>query len=110
MNDSQNRAASLTKNAPHSSPMQAARAVLGQSPRDVAMYIGMGTETLDWLESIFSAIEMLHEKGGGEVHIKRLAGIGKFVAGDIAELIGSEQEKIIASIEAAKAREEGGSA
>lgn len=107
MNDSQNRAASLTKNAPCSSPMQTARAVLGQPPRDVAMYIGMGTETLDWLESIFSAIEMLHEKGGGEVHIKRLAGIGKFVAGDIAELIGSEQEKILASIEAAKTQEEG---
>lgn len=107
MNDSQNRAAALTKDASRSSPMQTARAVLGQPACDVVMYIGMGTETLDWLESIFSAIELLHEKGGGEVHIKRLAGIGRFVAGDIAELIGSEQEKILASIEAAKAQEEG---
>ena len=107
MNDSQNRTAALTKDAACSSPLQTARAVLGQPARDVVMYIGMGTETLDWLESIFSAIEMLHEKGGGEVHIKRLAGIGRFVAGDIAELIGSEQEKILASIEAAKAQEEG---
>lgn len=107
MNDSQNRAAALTKDAHRSSPLQTARAVLGQHPRDVAMYIGMGTETLDWLESIFSAIEMLHEKGGGEVHIKHLDGLGKYVAGDIAELIGSEQEKILASIEAAKAQEEG---
>lgn len=89
------------------SPIEATRAVLGQSPRDVAMYLSIGTESLDWLGSIFSAIEMLHKTGGGEIHIKHLAGLGKYVADDIGEIIGCEHEKIIASIEAAEAHEGG---
>lgn len=106
MNDSQKRAAALTNNAPRSSIAEA-RAVLGQAPRDVAMYLSISTESLDWLGSIFSAIEMLHKSGGGEVHIKRLAGLGKYVADDIGNLIGCEHEKVIASIEEAEAQEGG---
>lgn len=89
------------------SPLQHARAVLGQSPRDVSTYLNIGEDSLDWLTSIFSAIEMYHERGGGEVHIKRLAGVGRFVASDIGELLGCANEKIIASIEAAEAAEGG---
>jgi hypothetical protein len=91
---------------PKQSLLQHASAVLGQSPRDVAMYLSISTESLDWLGSIFSAIKMLHEKGGEEVHIKNLAGLGKYIADDISNLIDSEHEKIISSIEAA----EGGAA
>ena len=98
---------SQSTRAPAQSPLQHARAVLGQSPRDVALYLDISQESLDWLGSIFSAIKLLHEKGGGEIHIKRLAGLGKYVADDIGNLIGCEHEKIIASIEVAEA-EEGG--
>ncbi len=108
MNNSQKSAASLTNNAPRSSIAEA-RAVLGQAPRAVAMYLSISTESFDWLSSVFKAIEMLHEKGGGEIHIKRLAGLGKYVADDIGNLIGCEHEKLIASIEEAEA-EEGGAA
>lgn len=99
--------AAQSSRASAQSPLQHARAVLGQSPRDVALYLSIGTESLDWLGSIFSAIEMLHKSGGGEVHIKHLAGLGKYVADDIGNLIVCEHEKLIASIEAAEAQEGG---
>ncbi|MDR3353371.1 MAG: hypothetical protein LBO00_10315 [Zoogloeaceae bacterium] len=50
-------------------------------------------------------VEKLHEKGGGEIRIKRLAGLGKHVANGISNLIDCEHEKIVASIEAAEAQE-----
>lgn len=98
---------SQSTRAPAQSPLQHARAVLGQSPRDVATYLSISTESLDWPGSIFSAIDMLHQNGGGEIHIKHLAGLGKYVADDIGNLIGCEHEKLIASIEAAEAQEGG---
>ena len=91
-----------TTRTPEQSPLQHARTVLGQSPRDVSTYLNIGEEALDWLTSIFSAIEMYHESGGGEVHIKRLAGVGRFVASDISDLLGCANEKIVSSIEAAE--------
>lgn len=89
------------------SPIKAARSVLGQSPRDVATYLSISTESFDWLSSVFKAIEMLHENGGGEIHIKRLVGLGKYVADDIGNLIGCAHEEIVAAIESAEAQEEG---
>ena len=95
--------------APAQSPLQHARSVLGQSPRDVATYLSISTESLDWLSSVFKAIEMLHEKGGGEIHIKRLVWLGKYVADDIGNLIGCAHEDIVSAIEAAE-EQEGGAA
>lgn len=93
--------------APAQSPLQHARTVLGQSPRDVATYLSISTESFDWLSSVFKAIEILHEKGGGEIHIKRLVGLGKYVADDIGNLIGCAHEDIVSAIEAAEEQEGG---
>lgn len=98
---------SQSTRAPAQTPLQHARAVLGQSPRDVATYLSISTESLDWLSSVFKAIEILHEKGGGEVHIKRLVGLGKYVADDIGNLIGCAHEEVVSAIEAAEAKEGG---
>lgn len=96
-----------TSRAPAQSPLQTARSVLGQSPRDVATYLSISTESFDWLSSVFKAIEMLHENGGGEIHIKRLVGLGKYVADDIGNLIGCAHEEVVSAIEAAEAKEGG---
>lgn len=106
MNDSQNRAAALTKNAPRSS-IEAVRAVFGESPRNVLLPAKLGADTLDWVDAIFHAIEVLNEKGGGEMHIKRLSKLGRYVSNDIAEAVGCEYEEMLAKVEAAEAAEGG---
>ena len=97
--------AAQTSRATAQTPLQHARTVLGQSPRDVATYLSISTESLDWLSAIFRSIEILHTNGGGEIHIKHLAGLGKYVSDDIGNLIGAQHEKIVAAIDAAEAEE-----
>ena len=86
-------------------PIEAAKAVLGRHPKDAILYAELGHETLDWLEAVFHAIEVLHEKGGGEIHIKRLASLGRYVSSDISNHIGAEHDKMAEAIEAAEAGE-----
>ena len=94
------RAQSTTTPVP--SPIEAAKTVLGRHPKDAILYAEIGADTLCWLEAVFHAIEVLHEKGGGAIHIKRLAGIGKYVASDIGNTIGHEHEIMAEAIEAAE--------
>ena len=44
---------------------------------------------------------------GGEIHIKRLAGLGRYVSSDMSNHIGAEHEKMAEAIEAAEAQEGG---
>lgn len=97
------RAQSTTTPIP--SPIETAKAVLGRHPKDAILYTEIGSDTMGWLQAVFHAIEVLHEKGGGEIHIKRLAGVGKYVASDIGNLIGAEHDKMAEAIEAAEAGE-----
>ena len=99
------RAQTITLPSP--SPIEAAKTVLGRHPKDAILYAEIGHETLDWLEAVFHAIEVLHEKGGGEIHIKRLAGLGRYVSSDMSNHIGAEHEKMAEAIEAAEAQEGG---
>ena len=87
------------------SPLAAAHAVFGERPRDVLFHIDAATDGLSWCEAVFHAIEVLHEKGGGEIHIKRLASLGRYVSSDISNHIGAEHDKMAEAIEAAEAGE-----
>lgn len=97
------RAQTITLPTP--SPIEAAKTVLGRHPKDALIFVELGADTLDWLEAVFHAIEVLHEKGGGEIHIKRLAGLGRYVSSDISNHIGAEHDKMAEAIEAAEAGE-----
>ena len=97
------RAQSTTPPVP--SPIEAAKAVLGRHPKDAILYTEIGSDTMGWLQAVFHAIEVLHEKGGGEIHIKRLAGLGRYVSSDISNHIGAEHDKMAEAIEAAEAGE-----
>lgn len=99
------RAQTITLPTP--SPIEAAKTVLGRHPKDALIFVELGADTLDWLEAVFHAIEVLHEKGGGEIHIKRLAGLGRYVSSDMSNHIGAEHEKMAEAIEAAEAQEGG---
>lgn len=94
------RAQSITLPTP--SPIEAAKTALGRHPKDALVFVELGADTLDWLESVFHAIEVLHEKGGGEIHIKRLAGLGRYISSDIGNHIGAEHEKMAEAVEAAE--------
>lgn len=87
---------------PALSPIEAAKTVLGRHPKDALIFVELGADTLDWLEAVFHAIEVLHEKGGGEIHIKRLAGLGRYITSDIGNLIGAEHDKMAEAVEAAE--------
>ncbi len=94
------RAQTITLPTP--SPIEAAKPVLGRHPKDALIFVELGADTLDWLEAVFHAIEVLHEKGGGEIHIKRLAGLGRYITSDIGNLIGAEHDKMAEAVEAAE--------
>ena len=68
------------------------KALFGQFPADVIIPIRWGEETLDRLEAVFHAIELLHEKGGQESRILHLAKLGSYVASDMSNCIGCEYE------------------
>jgi len=51
-------------------------------------------EALDWLGAVCHAIERLHENGGGTIHIKYLASLGRYVASDIGGLLACERDQL----------------
>ena len=73
----------------HLSPWDGACAVLGESPDDVIFRIDQAVEGLQWAESLFTAIDALAGESAGAgaganlMHIRRLAGVGGFIAGRI---------------------------
>lgn len=71
----------------HLSPWDGACAVLGESPDDVIFRIDQAVEGLQWAESLFTAIDALGGESAGAsanlMHIRRLAGVGGFIAGRI---------------------------
>ncbi|MCL1860934.1 MAG: hypothetical protein FWG52_05295 [Proteobacteria bacterium] len=83
------------------------RAFFGRHPDDVISALKTGSETLDWLCSIFVAIKERCEKGDS-IHpgaIKNLVEIGLYLAGDFSNFLGCEFEELERKIEAAKALE-----
>jgi hypothetical protein len=84
-----------------------ARTVFGERPRDVLLYTEMGLNALNWLGAVFHAIELLHERGGSSLEIKRLAGLGRYIADDIGDHIGLQHEAMAECIAAAEAAEGG---
>ena len=87
--------------AASATPIETAKAVFGESPKDVLFLIETAKDTLSWLGAVLHAIEVLHERGGGEIHIKHLADMGQYVADDIGNTIDCEHEKMAAAVEAA---------
>jgi len=59
----------------NSTPIEAAHAVFGQRPWDVLSTVNVATDALGWLEAIFDAINVMHDKPCGYVQIKRLSGV-----------------------------------
>lgn len=80
--------------------------VFGDRPTDVIAHIQYGVEALDWLESVFHAIEQLHDNEPSNRHIKKLAGLGKYVAFDISNTLGCQYEEYSEKLEAAIAESE----
>ena len=85
---------------------QTMKNVFGDSPTDVINHIQYGAEALDWLESIFHAIEELHDKEGSSRHVKKLASLGKYVAYDMSNTLGCQYEEYSEKLEAAIAESE----
>ncbi|MFZ3017128.1 MAG: hypothetical protein WA056_01575 [Gallionella sp.] len=102
----------MTKQAkPTRQPIEViTKEVLGEYPEDVLAYIQYGVEALGWMESLFHAIEELHGKEGSGHHIKNLAGLGKYVAGDMSNTNGCHYEELSEKLQAALGNEEGGAA
>lgn len=94
-------AASATPARP--SPLDAARAVLGECPRDVLYRIDAAIEGLNWGESLFVAIDALCEQGasGNAMHIQRLAGVGSYLAGRIGIDAQEWREELQTSVDVA---------
>jgi len=68
---------------------------------DAAHFIGVGQTSLDWLDSVLHAIEVLNERGGvSTVHIKGLADLGQYIISDVGSLLDSEREKFVAAAKA----------
>jgi len=66
-----------------------------QSPLQAVDLASVGVEALDWLGAVCHAIERLHESGGGTIHIKYLASLGRYVACDIGETLASERDHLV---------------
>lgn len=81
------------------------KALYAQFPADVIAPIRWAEETLDQLEAVFHAIELLHEKGGQEARILRLAKLGSYVASDMSNCIGCEYESRDEALQKALAAE-----
>ena len=75
--------------------------VFGDHPTNVIAHIQYGAEALDWMESIFHGIEKQHDNEGSGSHIKKLAGLGKYVAFDISNTLGCQYEEYSEKLEAA---------
>lgn len=91
----------------HPNPTEASKAIFGCDPRNVIFPIEVACETLDWLESIFHAIRVLHENGNDSsaTHIKHLAKLGAHVAADASNSVGCMHETMRDHIEAVETAE-----
>ena len=99
--------AKQTKSAAPLQPIESTmKDVFGDIPTNVIAHIKYGVEALDWMESIFHAIEKLHDNAGSGSHIKRLASLGKYVAFDISNTLGCQYEEYSEKLEAAIAESE----
>lgn len=74
---------------------------LGEYPEDVLAYIKYGVEALDWMGSLFRAIDELNDKEGNLTHIKNLAGLGKYVCDDLSNTYGCQYEELSGKLQAA---------
>lgn len=97
----------MTKQAkPARKPFEiATKEVFGEYPEDVLAYLKFSVDALAWTEALFHAIEELHGKEGSDRHIKNLAGLGKYVAGDLSETYGCQFEDFSEKLRAALQRE-----
>jgi len=67
---------------------------------DAAHFIGVGQSSLNWLDSVLHAIEVLNERGGGSIHIKYLAELGQYITSDVGSLLDNERERFVAAAKA----------
>jgi len=81
-------------------PIETARTVLGQYPQEIIGTLNIGYTSLEWLDSVLHAIEVLNERGGGSIHIKYLAELGQYVTSDVGSLLDCEREKFLADAKA----------
>ncbi|GHU35476.1 hypothetical protein AGMMS50256_30760 [Betaproteobacteria bacterium] len=82
--------------APIQESFQIVQDVFGEHPRDVLLPAGFAIDVLDQLHALFFAIEQLSDQDT----IKKLVGLGKFVACDSSEHIGILYEDMRASLDA----------
>jgi len=70
--------------------------------QDAAHFIGVAQTSLDWMDSVLHAIEVLNERGGGTIHIKYLADLRQYIISDVGSLLDSEREKFVAAAKAGR--------
>jgi len=61
---------------------------------DAAHLIRVSATSLDWLNAVLHAIEVLNGRGGGAIHIKYLAELGQYVISNIGSVLDNEREKL----------------
>ena len=74
---------------------------------DVSSYLKISFDALAWMETILVAIEMLHEKAGSEIHVRRMIDIGEYLAIEVGETIGCEHDRLEEITKADEARKGG---
>ena len=74
----------------------------GKVPDDVLISVRAGVEVLGWLDSICRCIEEETRKDEPRIlHIRELAGAGKYLAADYGNCIDCEHEQMVDSLTAA---------
>ena len=72
----------------------------GDHPDDVIGILRMATETLNQLESIFLSIDGELERSRSPLtHTKRMAGVGRYLAADMANHVDCMREKYEGSLQ-----------
>jgi hypothetical protein len=87
------------------SPFATAYAVFGKSPWDIISVLEAASEYIEWLETLFFAVNVLSKRGNGKDRIEHLADIGIYIADAAAWNLQDSYCHMKAHIEAAEARE-----
>jgi len=79
------------------------QSILDPRLQDAANAIDIGQDSLNWLDAVLHAIDLLHQKelhkkGSSSVHIKYLTELGRYVITDIGNYLDGEHAKITNSI------------
>jgi hypothetical protein len=83
--------------------IEVSRAVFGEHPDDVISPLNTASEALFWLEELFGVIHEEAEKDNSRTYrIKRLADLGKYLAGDMGNYVDGRHGEFKEAIQASQ--------